>query len=224
MATDPRLTSALAAGLQTCLDCGWVHPQGSPRCPRCGAPVHPRKPRSIQRAWAFWLTALALYLPANGFPIMITEMLGKAKPSTIIGGVWVLIEHHAYLVAAVVFVASVMIPILKFIAVGYLLWSVQWGRRHDPAERLRLYRWVEAVGRWSMIDVFVVAILAALIQFGGLARVYPGPGADAFAAVVVFTMLAANALDPRLIWDGPDEAGDADSLGASHHTKDTSKG
>lgn len=134
---------------------------------------------------------------------MRNAYLGHSSDSTIIGGVVMLYEHHAYSVAAVVFIASVLIPILKFLIMIYLLISIQWGTRPCGEEQHRLYHLVEFVGRWSMVDVFVVAILAALIQFGQLAQVIPGVGAGAFAAMVVFTMIAANNLDPRLFWDKP---------------------
>jgi len=200
MASLQSFVSARQVGMMSCPDCGLVS-HLSPTCPRCGAVTHVRKLRSLQRGWALWIAAVILYVPANFYPIMTTEWLGQATPSTIISGVWMLLEHHSYLVATVVFVASILIPILKFFAVAYLLWIMQRPYVAHPESRLRLYRLVELVGRWSMIDIFVVAILAALVQFSGLARILPGPGADAFAAVVVLTMLAAHALDPRLIWD-----------------------
>ncbi len=199
--------TATRAGLQVCPGCAKVHPlsrQGA--CDRCGATLHWRKPHSLQRAWAWLLTGLILYVPANLYPIMATELLGQRTQSTILGGVVVLYEHHAYLVAVVIFVASILIPLTKFIIMGYLLLSIQRRSLHQQGNRHRLYHWVEFVGRWSMIDIFVVAILGALVQFGHFAQVLPGVGAGAFAAVVVSTMFAATSLDPRLLWDSTDVA------------------
>jgi paraquat-inducible protein A len=194
--------SAAAAGLCACHVCGKLHPHPAPlHCACCGASLHARKRYSIQRAWAWLIAALILYIPANIYPIMITEMLGRATPNTIIGGVINLFQHGAYVVAAVVFSASILIPLLKFSAMSYLLISIQRGTLTRRVDRHRLYRYVDFIGRWSMIDVFVVAILVALVQMGGLAQVLPGPAADAFAAVVVCTMFSALALDSRLIWD-----------------------
>ncbi len=199
--------SARQNGQQACLACGQIAPLDQRLCARCQAPLHSREHHSVQRAWAWLLAGMVLYVPANLYPIMTTGVLGQNTANTILGGVDALIRHHAYLVAAVVFIASILIPILKFIAMIYLLLVIGGQRIHATRqqEHLRLYRLVEWVGRWSMIDIFVVAILAALVQFGGLAQITPGPGADAFAAVVVCTMLSAHALDPRLIWDGTRE-------------------
>jgi paraquat-inducible protein A len=194
--------SAAQAGLTACHVCSRLYSAPHPlNCECCGAPLHQRKPNSLQYAWAWLITGFILYFPANLYPIMRTDMLGQSTDSTIIGGVVTLLAHQAYLVAIVVFVASVLIPLLKFAILAYLLIAIHKRSTQRRLERLRLYRLLEWVGRWSMIDVFVVAVLAALVQFGGLAQIIPGPAADAFAAVVVTTMLAANALDPRLIWD-----------------------
>jgi len=199
MSTD--LTAA-EAGLWRCPACAKLHPAGTIHCQRCGATLYQRIPHSLQRAWAWLIAGMILYVPANLYPIMRNVYLGQASDSTIIGGVVLLYEYHAYFVAAVVFIASVLIPILKFLVLIYLLLSIQMRKNtHSSEDQHRLYHLVEFVGRWSMVDVFVVAILAALIQFGQLAQVIPGVGAGAFAAMVVFTMLAASSLDPRLLWD-----------------------
>lgn len=200
-----RILSARAAGLAACHACAKLSAADTPRCPRCGAPLHPRKPHSMQRAWAWLLSGLILYAPANLYPIMITETLGRAEANTIIGGVVALFEHGSYLVAVVVFGASVLIPLLKFFVMAYLLITIHNMSRRRLADRHRLFRIVEFIGRWSMIDVFVVAILAALVQLSGLGKVLPGPAAGAFAAMVVCTMLSAAALDPRLLWDAENE-------------------
>jgi paraquat-inducible protein A len=151
-------------------------------------------------------TAILLYIPANVLPIMTTTQLGTAMDSTILGGVILLAHHGDYPIAAVIFIASVMVPISKLVALSWLCWSVSRGHVTSPHERARLYRATELVGKWSMTDVFVVAILVALIHLGGLLQITPGTAAVAFGGVVVVTMIAAHSFDPRLIWD---QLGDA---------------
>ncbi len=199
--------TAAAEGLACCHVCLKVAPDALHECPRCGAALHVRKPDSLQRTVALVATAVLLYIPANVLPIMTTTQLGKATHSTIIGGVVLLVHHGDYPIAAVIFIASVMVPISKLVALSWLCWSVS--RRHPTSyhERARLYRATELVGKWSMTDVFVVAILVALIHLGGLLLITPGPAAIAFGGVVVVTMIAAHSFDPRLIWD---QLGDAD--------------
>ncbi len=193
--------TAAQAGIWRCSACGKLHLAGTAHCQRCGAALYERIPHSLQRAWAWLIAGMILYVPANLYPIMRNAYLGRTSDSTIIGGVLMLYQHHAYSVAAVVFIASVLIPLLKFLVMIYLLLSIQLKKQAGCEEQHRLYHLVEFVGRWSMVDVFVVAILAALIQFGSLAQVIPGVGAGAFAMMVVFTMIAAIHLDPRLLWD-----------------------
>jgi paraquat-inducible protein A len=196
--------TAREAGLVACETCGKVHkaPRQEPAfCLRCGSRLHSRKPASIERTWALLLTGIVLYLPANLYPIMQTESLGRPEDSTIIGGVILLWHHGSYMISSVVFIASVLIPILKFFVIAYLLLSVQ--RRSTLARRqkLRLFHVTEFIGPWSMIDVFVVALLVALVQMGGIASVRPGVAALAFATMVAATMLAALSFDQRLLWD-----------------------
>ena len=193
--------SAAARGLAACHTCHKLSPASTHRCPRCGAPVHVRVTDSLHRTMALVLTAAVLYIPANVLPIMTTEQLGVAEPSTILGGVVLLWHHGSYPIAAVIFIASVMVPLGKLIALAVLCWGVK--RRHvaRPRERTVMYRVTEFVGRWSMIDVFVVAILVALIQLGGLLVIRPGAAGLAFCGVVIVTMVAAETFDPRLIWD-----------------------
>ena len=156
---------------------------------------------SIQRSWAWLMAGIMAYVPANVYPIMHTVVFGNSEANTILGGFILLWEAKSYPVALVVFIASVVVPVLKFIAVAYLLISIQKRIEHSRYERTRLFRLTELVGRWSMIDVFVVAILAALVQIGSVAQIEPGLGATAFGATVIFTMLSALALDSRLLWD-----------------------
>ncbi len=196
-----RALTARDAGLVACTGCGRVHTPDKSHCRRCGARLRSRDETSLQRVWAWWLAGLIVYIPANLYPMLLTSSLGNVSGNTIVGGVITLLEHHAYGVALVVFVASVMIPIGKFIAVAYLAYSVQFGDKASEHARQHLYEAVEFIGRWSMIDVFVVAILSALVQFQFVATVHPGIAAVCFALSVAFTMLSAQSFDPRLIWD-----------------------
>ena len=175
---------------------------GPAACPRCGAPLHSRKPNSIARTWALVLAATVFYIPANVLPVTITTSFGKVQSDTIMSGVIYFLHSGSWPVALIIFVASIFVPILKLIILSFLLLSVQRGWQWRPVDRTRLYRLTEAIGRWSMLDVFVVTILVALVHLGALATIEAGPGAVFFAAVVVVTMLAAKAFDPRLIWDG----------------------
>lgn len=197
--------SARAQGVTPCHGCGALLSVKEHHCPRCGHGVHPRTPESIQRCVALLIAASILYLPANLLPIMVTESLGSETYSTILGGVVLLWEMGSYPVAMIIFIASVVVPIAKILALFWLCFSVGRHDGHHRRGRTRLYRLTEFVGRWSMVDVFVVAILVALIRMGKLMSIYPGAAAMAFASVVVVTMLAAMQFDPRLIWDTPRE-------------------
>ena len=171
------------------------------KCPRCGAALHSRKPNSIARTWALITAAAIFYIPANVLPITIVTSLGAVQSDTIMSGVLYFIKTGMWPIALVIFVASIFVPMLKLIMLTFLVISVQqqWGWR--PKDRTRLYRITEAVGRWSMVDIFVVTILVALVNLGALASIQAGPAAVYFAAVVVITMFAAMSFDPRLIWD-----------------------
>jgi paraquat-inducible protein A len=174
-------------------------------CPRCGAALHLRKPHSLNRTWALLLAAALLYLPANLLPMMHSIDFFGPRTDTILSGVIKLWQDGAWDLALIVFVASVVVPILKIGVIGFLALSVQLRWRAQTVERTRLYRLVERIGHWSMLDIFVVALLVALVDIRGLAQVLPGPGALAFGAVVILTMLAAMSFDPRLIWDAAEE-------------------
>jgi paraquat-inducible protein A len=175
--------------------------QGVGICPRCGSTLHQRKPNSISRTWALVLAASIFYIPANVLPITTVTSLGKAQSDTIMSGVIYFVSSGMWPIALVIFFASVFVPLLKLIILTYLLISVQrksnWRRR----DRTKLYRITEAVGRWSMVDIYVVTILVALVKLGSLASIKAGPGAVFFGAVVVSTMFAAMSFDPRLMWD-----------------------
>ncbi len=199
----PAVLTAGQVGVLQCQACTAIWPQqldGQP-CPRCQARLRRRKPDSLAYCWAFLLAAVALYGPANLLPIMVTGTLLGEQYNTIIGGVIYLWRDASYLVAGVVFIASVVIPLFKLGALLFLLISVQCRMKRWAAERTRLYRMVEVVGRWSMVDVFVVALLSSLVRMGSLATVRPEAGVAAFGAVVILTMLASHHFDPRLIWD-----------------------
>lgn len=198
---SPKITSARAAGLVGCLSCGRVAVRGKDRCAYCGAPLQSRDSHSLQKVWAWLVAGLIAYIPANIYPMLLTTQMFRQEQSTIVGGVVDLIHHHAYAVAGVVFFASVVIPIGKFIVIGYLAWVLRKPHRKNPHTLHLLYEVVEFIGRWSMIDVFVVAILVALVQFNIVATINPGVAAVSFALSVVFTMLSAQSFDSRMIWD-----------------------
>jgi len=170
-------------------------------CSRCGSVVHRRKPNSLSRTWALLFAAAICYVPANVYPIMAVTSFGKTQADTILSGVIYLFVHGMWPLALIVFVASVVVPVLKLIGLTALVISVQRKSQWRPRERARLYRIVEVVGRWSMVDVYVVTILVALVHLGSLASVEAEIGSFFFGAVVVLTLLASQSFDPRLIWD-----------------------
>ncbi|AGL86962.1 paraquat-inducible protein A [Pseudomonas protegens] len=203
---------AIEAGILICTECHELNRQEADSeeqtCTRCGAMVHPRRPNSILRTWALLLTAAILYIPANVLPIMTVSSLGQGDPSTIMSGVIQLVQHGMFPIAAVVFVASILVPTFKLVGIALLLFSVQ---RHQPLsarQRIIMYRFIEFIGRWSMLDIFVIAILVAVVNFGRLASIEANLGAVAFASVVILTMLAAVTFDPRLIWDNTESDDD----------------
>ena len=198
-------------GLASCHTCGLLQqlpPSGHAHCPRCHSPVHLRTPNSIQLTWALLISAMIAYLPANLYPVMTVTSLGRSQSDTIISGVIYLLLHGDWPLALIVFVASVFVPALKVVTLSFLTLSVQRRSSWRPRERTRLYRITEAVGRWSMVDIYVVAILVTMVHLGNLASVEAGPGAVFFGAAVVLTMLAAMAFDPRLIWDSLEQVHD----------------
>jgi paraquat-inducible protein A len=192
-----RLAEQHLAG---CRHCGEVQPARRSHCRFCRQSLHAGRGRNLQTTASLLLMALILYLPANLLPIMSTTQLGKTTEATIVSGVVLLWDHGSYIVAAIIFVASVVVPLAKFVALLLLCLRQRHAAAVGPAQRIRIYRWTEFVGRWSMVDVFVVGFLAALIQMGNLLTIRPGPAALAFAGMVLFTMLAANSIDPREFW------------------------
>lgn len=175
------------------------------RCPRCTDVLHRRKPQSLQRTWALLIAAILCYIPANVLPIMSVTSLGRSQSDTIFSGVSFMLDHGMWPLALVIFIASIFVPLLKLLILIFLLVSVQRRSAWRPRERTRLYRVVETIGRWSMVDVYVVTILVALVRLGNIASVQAELGAIFFCAVVVLTMLAAMSFDPRLIWDAMEQ-------------------
>ena len=172
-----------------------------PACPRCGTRLHARKPASLSRSWAYLIAAAILYVPANLLPVMESGGLYLAQSDTIWSGIVYLWTTGSWLLAAIVFTASLVIPAAKLVSLAWLLAAAQRGSVHNPMRRARLYRATAYIGRWSMVDIFVGAVLVGLVQFKALATIVPGPGAVFFGAVVVLTMLASASFDPRLTWD-----------------------
>ena len=199
----PPVLTAQDAGLTGCTRCGRVWPREDRRCGRCGARLRPVDGHGLQAVWAWLVAGLIFYIPANLYPMLRTDLITGRSQSTILAGVVELMAHGNYGVATIVFVASVVVPISKFIAITYLTLAVGHERSRGNHHHHRLYEVVEFIGRWSMVDVFVVAILSALVQLGFVASIHPGPAAVSFALSVAFTMLSAQSIDPRMIWRGP---------------------
>jgi paraquat-inducible protein A len=197
--------TAMQQGLQSCEACALLSRpapgEDEGRCPRCGEELFFRKPGSLQRTWAFLIAAAVCYVPANLLPVLTTTTAAGAESDTILQGVVLLWSPTGWPLSLIVLFASIMIPSAKILALVYLLVTVRGGSIENNAQRVRLYRTVEFIGRWSMVDVFVDTFTAALVQLQPLMSVAPAPGLFFFAAVVVLTMLAAESFDPRLIWD-----------------------
>jgi paraquat-inducible protein A len=204
-------TTAAKAGLISCHACHQLSrlparlANSDAICPRCEAHIHSRKPNSISRTWALLIAAYILYIPANLLPVMTVISFGKGTPDTILSGVKELIHAGMWPIALLVFFASITVPVLKLLALTYLLLSVQYKSQWRPRDRTFLYRITEVVGRWSMIDIFMISILIALVKLQAVATIEPGAGAISFASVVILTMFAAIGFDPRLIWDRMEE-------------------
>ena len=193
--------SGLSQGLRSCHCCMAILPVDQKQCGRCDTSGHARRKNSLQWTMALLITSIFLYIPANLLPIMITQVLGTPMPSTIMAGVVLLWSEGSYPVAMVILIASIMVPTMKMIAIGWLCWDANNNKEIDRERLHVIYEVVEFVGRWSMIDVFVIAVLSALVRMGQLMSIYPDIGALLFASVVILTMFAAMTFDPRLIWD-----------------------
>ena len=203
---EKQLT-AKTAGMALCHDCHKLvrYPEDQAHhnlvCPRCGAALHQRYPDSLIRTWALVITAFILLIPANLFPIMTFTIKGSGEPSTIIDGVLMMVHHGMIPIAVIVFIASIAVPFLKLAGLAVLLLSIQFRWKTSHRQRTTMYSLIETIGRWSMLDVFVIAILGALVELGILANVKAGPAGTFFCAAVVITMFAATTFDTRLIWD-----------------------
>ena len=210
MQKEQQLT-AKEAGMVICHDCqkllSYPEVQGHEHlaCPRCGSPVHQRMPNSLTRTWALVIAAFIFLIPANLFPIMTFTMKGSGEPSTIIDGVLMMVHHGMIPIALVVFIASIAVPFLKLAGLSVLLLSVQFKWKTSHRQRTTMYGLIETIGRWSMLDVFVIAVLGALVELGILANIKAGPAATFFCAAVVVTIFAAESFDTRLIWDAEEE-------------------
>jgi paraquat-inducible protein A len=200
--------TAMEQGLQSCHDCGLVSRPATGaeegRCPRCDEKLEFRKPASLERTLAYLIAATVCYIPANLLPVLTTNTAGGSESDTIMQGVVLLWSPTGWPLSLIVLFASIMIPSAKILALIYLVVTVKRGSIKNNSQRVKMYRIVEIIGRWSMVDVFVDTFTVSLIQLQPLMSVEPGPGLLFFAAVVVLTMLAVESFDPRLIWDSAD--------------------
>ena len=194
--------TAKRASLVSCHACGRLSPLvGSDACSRCGGALHSRKPDSIHRTWALLITAVILYIPANLLPVLRVVSFGKETTDTIMGGIIYFLHSGSWPLALLIFFASVIVPMLKISILSFLLISLHRHSQWNPKTRTRLYRLTVTIGRWSMVDIFVVTLTVAVVSMGAIATIEPGPAAMAFALVVIATMLASHSFDPRLLWD-----------------------
>ena len=196
--------SGKEAGLVLCTECHTTHqyvPDSLMQCTRCGAELYQRKPDSLNRTWALLIASIILFIPANMLTIMNVIHFGKDDPSTIIGGVILLMQLGSYSVAFVVFIASIVVPIFKMMGILMILLSLKYAINITDKQRIKMFRFIEFIGRWSMLDIFVISILAALVNITGIAVITAGSAATAFGGVVVLTILAAKSFDTRLLWD-----------------------
>ena len=201
--------TALRSGLLLCGVCDLLNRKsaGDVRCccARCGATLHGRTPNSLPRTWAFLAAAAVLYVPANLLPVMHTGTLFNQQTDTIMSGVVHLWVTGSWGLSIIVFIASIVVPLAKLLSLSHLAWAAQRRSTLGVQKRANLYRATHYIGRWSMVDIYVGATLVALVHLGPFANIEPGPGAIAFGAVVVLTMLATMSFDPRLTWDALDD-------------------
>ena len=217
-----EVTTARDIGVIGCRRCTQVWPQGTDTCGRCGKALVSRDHKSLQRVWAWWIVGFMCYIPANLYPMLQTRTLLSVQQDTIIGGAIELATHDALGIALIILFASVVIPLGKFFAIAYLAISVKRRSSASFSQRQVLYEVVEYIGRWSMIDIFVVAIMSSLVQLNTLAAISPGPASLFFALSVIFTMLSAQAFDSRMIWDVQARAIDQENH--DQNTADTKAG
>lgn len=208
------IPTARSRGLVLCRDCHLLvkknpqMPDGSDICPRCGSVLHVRLPNSLMRTWALVITAWIFILPANLYPVMTVIYFGDGEPDTILSGVVKLAQTGMIPIAVLVFIASILVPMLKLVGIMILLLTVQLKWQLNRRQCTVLYRIIEVIGAWSMLDLFMISILVTLVDLGAVATITAGTGATAFATVVVLTMFAAMSFDPRLLWDLQEENND----------------
>lgn len=219
-ADNMHFNTATSMGLLSCHQCGklWKGAEQGERCGHCNATLHMRKPDSINRTWALLIAACIMYIPANMMPVMITSTFFESHQDTILSGIIFFWVSGEWGLAAVVFIASFLVPLLKLASLFILVISAQQKSPWRQLERAKLYRMIELIGRWSMLDVFVVSLLVGLVQLQGFAQITAGIGIVAFGAVVVLTMLASISFDPRLIWDTETSHNDAPQIAVSEIT------
>ena len=203
---DKERLTARDAGLVNCLDCHLLTTKGDGasqmRCPRCGARLYLRKSNGMARTWAMLFTSMILLFPANLLPIMTVTSFGEKEPNTIIEGIEHFVQSGDYFIAIIIFFASILVPIFKVLGIMLIMISIQKGWKTWLKHRTLMFRAIKFIGRWSMLDIFVIAVMVALVNLGTLTTITPAPAATYFAAVVVSTMLASNTFDTRLIWEG----------------------
>ena len=201
------VSTGRALGMLLCRQCGKVITLGDDisalgePCPRCYSKTQYRKTSSIQRTWALLIASVIAFIPANVLPVMTVVTFGRGHPDTIMSGVIMLLQADMLPIALVVFVASVLVPVFKLLGLFILLLAVHYRWRINYRQATIMYRYIHFIGRWSMLDLFMISILVTLVNMGNIAAIHTGPGATAFATVVVLTMLAASSFDPRILWD-----------------------
>ena len=201
---NKKYRSGKEEGLVLCTECHTVYqyvPDVDMQCSRCGAELHQRKPNSLNRTWALLITSIIFFIPANTLTIMNVIYFGNEDPSTIMGGVILLLQMGSYPVAFVVFTASILVPLFKMTGILMILLSLTLNINLSDSQRIKMFRIIDFIGRWSMLDIFVISILAALVNINGIAVITAGSAATAFGAVVLLTIIAANSFDTRLLWD-----------------------
>ncbi|MDN3651511.1 paraquat-inducible protein A [Thalassotalea ponticola] len=204
LANSASTITAKQRGLAQCSTCHLLiayHPLTHNVCPRCQSLVEQRTTDSIQKCWALTICSLIVAIPANTMPIMTVLYFNKGQPDTILSGIVTMVQLGMYPIAAIVFIASFIVPLAKIVGLFFLLRSLQRKSHLTTKQRTDLYHYIELLGKWSMLDVFVVALMVSLVEIGSVIEIEAGAGATAFAIMVILTMVAANSFDPRLLWD-----------------------
>jgi paraquat-inducible protein A len=203
----PRRQTAMAAGFISCHDCGKLVTAGDTpegmllACPRCNADIHYRKTNSITRTWALVITAAILFIPANLLPIMRVNFLGSQEYSTIMDGIIYFFHEKEYGIGLIIFMASILVPLFKIVGMTIILLSIRFKWKSWLRHKAAMFRFIEFIGRWSMLDIFVIALMSTLVDFGTFTSTQAAPAASYFTAVVLCTMFAAITFDSRLLWD-----------------------